>query len=92
MVGVASALVELGVVWRRAGRPGGNVVVRCRSGHVYTTIWIPGASAKSVRLGLWRLQRCPVGQHWSIVTPVREYDLTKQEKRLARKAKDIRIP
>jgi hypothetical protein len=90
--GLASVLVETGAVWRRAGRPGGNVVVRCQSGHLYTTIWIPAVSVKSVRLGWWRFQHCPVGNHWSIVTPVRESDLTEQERRIARENKDIRIP
>jgi hypothetical protein len=23
---------------------GGNVVVRCRQGHLFTTLWIPGSS------------------------------------------------
>jgi len=92
VVGVAVILVETGAVWLRAGRPGGNVVVRCHSGHLYSTIWIPAASLKSVRLGWWRLQRCPVGKHWSIVTPVRESDLSEQEKRSARDNKDVRIP
>lgn len=41
--------------------------VRCRDGHVFTTIWIPLASFKAVRLGLRRYQRCPVGRHWSTV-------------------------
>jgi hypothetical protein len=92
LVGLASVLVEMSAVWWRAGRLGGNVVVRCRSGHVYTTIWLPAVSIKSVRLGLWRLQRCPVGKHWSIVTPVRESDLTPRERRAARETKDIRVP
>jgi hypothetical protein len=85
-------LVELVAVWLRTGRPGGNVVVRCRDGHVYTTIWLPGASVKSVRMGLWRLQRCPVGGHWSIATPVRESGLSKRERRAAHKHHDIRVP
>jgi hypothetical protein len=34
-------------------------------------------------LGWWRLQRCPVGNHWSIVTPVKEADVTEEEKRIA---------
>jgi hypothetical protein len=75
-----------------ACRSGGNVVVRCRGGHVYTTIWIPAVSMKSLRLGWWRFQRCPVGKHWSIVSPVREPDLTRREKRSARENKDVRIP
>jgi hypothetical protein len=41
--------------------------VRCRDGHVFTTIWIPLASVKAVRLGPRRYQRCPVGHHWSMV-------------------------
>ena len=71
---------------------GGNVVVRCRRGHLFTTIWIPGASLKSLRLGWWRSQWCPVGHHWALVTPVQEADLSEEEKRTARQTKDIRIP
>jgi hypothetical protein len=73
-------------------RLGGDVVVRCRQGHLFTTIWVPGASLKAVRFGWWRLQRCPVGQHWSLVSPVREADLTADELRAARDHHDIRIP
>jgi len=76
----------------RGYRMGRDVVVRCRQGHLYTTIWLPGGSLKSVRFGFWRFQRCPVGRHWSIVTPVREADLTAQETRTAREHRDIRIP
>jgi hypothetical protein len=82
-----------GLAARRRGYPmGGNVVVRCRKGHLFTTIWLPGASLKSVRLGWWRFQRCPVGKHWSLVAPVKESDLTEEEKRVARENRDIRIP
>ncbi len=76
----------------RGYRMGGNIVVRCREGHLFTTIWVPGASLKSVRLGWWRFQRCPVGKHWSIVTPVKESDLTEEEKLIANENKDVRIP
>jgi hypothetical protein len=61
-------------LWLRARRPGGNAIVRCSSSHAYTTIWIPAASVKSLRLGWWRLQRCPVREHWSIASPVRDFD------------------
>ncbi len=47
---------------------------------------------KSVRLGWWRFQRCPVGKHWSLVTPVKQSELTEEEKRTASENKDIRIP
>ena len=76
----------------RGYRIAGNVVVRCRQGHLFTTIWVPGASLKSVRLGWWRVQRCPVGRHWSIVTPVRRSELTEDELRTASENRDIRIP
>jgi hypothetical protein len=76
----------------RGYRIGGNLVVRCRRGHLFTTIWIPGVSVKSLRIGWWRVQRCPVGKHWSIVTPVKESALSDAEKQLATVYKDIRVP
>jgi hypothetical protein len=80
-------------VMRLRGYPiGGKVVVRCQKGHLFTTIWIPGASLKSIRLGWRRFQRCPVGNHWSIVTPVKEAELTEEDRRVAHGTKDIRIP
>ncbi|HLI42627.1 MAG TPA: hypothetical protein VKV35_13435 [Streptosporangiaceae bacterium] len=71
---------------------GGNVVVRCRQGHLFTTIWIPGVKLKAVDLVIARVQRCPVGRHWSLVVPVREKDLTEGELRSARAHHDVRIP
>jgi hypothetical protein len=87
------ALCALGtVVARRRGYGiGGVTVVRCRDGHLSTTVWIPGASLKSVKLVWWRLQRCPVGGHWSLVTPVRAADLTEDELRGAHEHPDGRI-
>jgi len=81
------------LVARRRGYPmGGNVVVRCAKGHLFTTIWVPGASFKSVRLGWWRLQRCPVGKHWTLVTPAKESNLTDEERWFAEQHRDVRIP
>jgi hypothetical protein len=71
---------------------GGNAIVRCRQGHLFTTIWLPAISLKSLRLGWWRFQYCPVGRHWSLVVPVREADLSADERQAAREARDIRIP
>jgi hypothetical protein len=39
---------------------GGDRIVRCSQGHLFTTVWIVGSSAKAVRLGYKRYQRCPV--------------------------------
>jgi len=83
---------EATAVWLRTGRLGGNLIVRCRQGHLFTTTWIPAISVKAVRLGWWRLQRCPVGKHWSLVTPMRESDLTEEERRTASEVRDVRIP
>lgn len=93
-VAIVVALIVAGTfVARRRGYPmGGNVVVRCRAGHLFTTIWVPGASLKSVRLGWSRFQRCPVGHHWSLVTPVRADDLTEAEREQAAQHRDLRVP
>jgi hypothetical protein len=84
--------LEAATVRARSGRLGGRVVVRCRSGHLFSTLWIPGASLKSVRLGPWRIQRCPVGRHWSLVTPVKEARLSSADLRAAWTTRDVRIP
>lgn len=67
-------------------------MVRCRQGHLFTTIWIPGASLKSIRLGWARLQHCPVGKHWTLVTPVKDATLTDEERQIAGQYRDVRIP
>ena len=92
-VAVSGLSAELAVLSRRRGfLIGANTVVRCRGGHLFTTIWIPGASLKSVRLGWWRFQRCPVGNHWSLVTPVRVSELSEEELQVAAQHRDVRIP
>jgi hypothetical protein len=73
-------------------RLGWNTVVRCRRGHLFTTIWIPGVKLKALDLGVARVQRCPVGRHWTLVTPVRESTLTNRARRRARAHRDVRIP
>jgi hypothetical protein len=92
MIAAAAMIVETAALWSRTGRIGGNVVVRCRAGHLFTTLWVPAISFKAVRLGPWRLQRCPVGQHWSLVTPVDEATLSETERREAHAHHDLEIP
>ncbi len=89
---LAAILVEVIPVWLRTRRLGGNLIVRCRDGHLFTTLWIPGVSLKALRLGLWRVQRCPVGQHWTIVWPVNETELSKDARLAARAHHDIGLP
>jgi hypothetical protein len=89
---LGAGAAELAAIRLASGRFGGNVAVRCRQGHLFTTIWIPGASVKALRLGWWRLQRCPVGRHWSLVRPVRESELSEEQRREAAAHRDLRLP
>ena len=89
---VATAVEAVVVARRRGSLFGMDTVVRCREGHLFTTLWVPGASLKAFRLGWWRFQRCPVGPHWSLVTPVDASSLSEQEKALAAQNHDVRVP
>jgi hypothetical protein len=71
---------------------GRNVVVRCQQGHLFTTVWIPGVSVKALRLGFWRVQWCPVGRHVTVVSLVKNADLTEEERESAAEHHDIPIP
>ncbi len=90
---IVAILVAGTLLARRRGYGlGGAAVVRCREGHLFTTIWIPGASLKAIRLGWVRFQRCPVGEHWTFVTPVKESDLTEEERVVAAQYRDTFMP
>lgn len=91
---VAVVLVLATAAGRRRGYSGmgRNQIVRCRNGHLFTTIWVPGVSLKAVRLGRSRFQRCPVGGHWSMVTPVKDEGLSEEDRQSAAAYRDIRIP
>jgi hypothetical protein len=91
VVGIASVLAEPLAMKLRGYPMGGRLVVRCRRGHLFTTFWFPGVSFKALRLGWWRYQHCPVGGHWSLVTPVRKSELTEEELREARSRSDITL-
>jgi hypothetical protein len=67
-------------------------IVRCSSGHLYTTMWIWGGSMKAVRLGSRRYQRCPVGHHWAMARLVDPDSLTPEERKAAGATHDVRIP
>lgn len=83
------------VLWyygRDGGGPNGATIVRCQNGHLFTTIWVPLISFKAIRLGMVRIQRCPVGNHLAFVIPVRESDLTAAELQEARSYRDSELP
>src|SRR5262249_54517030 len=77
---IVSAAVEIGALRAHGYSFGGNVVVRCNRDHLFTTLWIPLASVKAARLGPWRFQRCPVGNHWSLVKLVNESQLSESDR------------
>ena len=77
---------------RQGYKFGRDVSVRCRDGHLFSTVWIPGVSVKSLRLGPWRLQWCPVGRHVSLVHPVKDADLTDSERAFAAEHHDVPVP
>ena len=85
---VASRFVRV----TRLSQPNGRVVVRCRDGHVFTTIWVPFMSIKAIRLGLVRFQWCQVGRHRAFVTPVPPGQLTDLERRQAAFFDDGGVP
>ncbi len=88
------AMIVLGtlIARQRGYKVPGNIAVRCRAGHLYTTLWIPGVNLKALDLGLARLQYCPVGRHWTLVTPVRDANLTEEQRQLARAHHDVWLP
>jgi len=94
LVVAVSVVVALAITLVLLGRSGRSFerIVRCRSGHLFTTTLIPGASFKAVRLGNARFQRCPVGRHWTLVQRVDESTLTAEEIHAAHSIHDARIP
>lgn len=89
---IGAVALETVYMKRRGYAVGLKTVVRCRDGHLFTTIWIPGASLKAVRLGALRLQYCPVGHHFTAVRPIKEAELTEEIRLEAALCQDARIP
>ncbi len=80
------SLGGIGIARLLGYRLGMHTVVRCRSGHLFETVWIPGIKLRAIDLGIARLQRCPVGAHWSLVVPVRERSLSGEQRAAAARA------
>ncbi len=77
---------------RSVAERGVERIVRCSSGHLFTSTIVPGASFKAVRLGTIRFQRCPVGNHWTLVRQVDPSTLSGEEREAAARHHDVRIP
>jgi hypothetical protein len=80
---LAVLLAAINLIMRRRGYSiPGKSVVRCSKGHLFTTSWIEGGSFRAIKLGpRSRFQHCPVGDHWAIVHPVRDEELTDEDRR-----------
>jgi hypothetical protein len=66
--------------------------VRCRDGHLFTTIWIPWVSLKAIRLAQRRFQHCPVGHHWTTVVRLDPASTPPADLEKAASVHDLRIP
>lgn len=93
MAATVGVYVVATIVARRRGYSGlgGRTLVRCRSGHVFSTLWVPGISFKALRLGWYRGQYCPVGRHWTLVRPIKDESLSATESDLAHATRDIAL-
>jgi hypothetical protein len=94
-VPIIAVVVLLKVVAaKRNGRPalGGEIIVRCSKGHLFETKWSSLGSLASIRLGSARFQHCPVGDHWSLVRPVPDSDLTADDRRMAEQNRQALSP
>ena len=91
--GVVAAYVAGTIIATRQGYSfGKDTIVRCRRGHLFSTVWIPGGSVKALRLGFWRVQWCPVGRHVDLVRLVKPADLTEAERSFALSHHDALVP
>jgi hypothetical protein len=79
---VVAIVVALNAWARRAGYAiPGRSPVRCSKGHLFLKTWVMGGSLTMVRLGpLTRWGRCPVGHHWATMRPVKDDELSDEER------------
>lgn len=94
ITGTIAAYYAIGTVVavRRGYSFGRSVPVRCHRGHLFATVWIPGASVKSLRLGLWRVQWCPVGRHVALVRLLKYGSLSGAERTFVSGHHDLPVP
>jgi hypothetical protein len=85
LVLVGVGVVVANVVMRLLGYAiPGRTVVRCSQGHLFTTMWIEGGSLQALRLGpTLRYQWCPTCRHGRLVRPVKDADLSDDDRREA---------
>lgn len=67
-------------------------IARCQDGHLFETPYLRLASFKAVRLGPERIQRCPVGKHWTRVRFPPPGKLSDAERETARQHRTSPVP
>jgi hypothetical protein len=90
---VVAAIIAFGagavIAGRRSRAQLGRTPARCRQGHLFTTVWGVKGAHRASDFGWMRIQRCPVGGHLTLVYPVDESTLTREEKKLAKEIVDV---
>lgn len=86
-----SGFAALGELLRRRNPERFEPVVRCRHGHIYRSVWVPGGSLKALRWFDTRLQWCPVGRHWSWTRRVPAAELSPAELAEANSVHGLRL-
>ncbi len=76
------------VAHRKGFKQDGEVAARCSQGHLFMTVWVDRWTWKRLDVGFLKIQRCPVGDHWSVVRPLEMSSLTADEKKLAKQTHD----
>lgn len=71
---------------------GEQTTVRCCAHHLFMTMWAPESAFTVGRYGPMRMQRCPVAEHWSLVTPADPARLTEEQRSAAAAFHDERLP
>ncbi len=76
------------IAHRKGFKRDGEVIARCRDGHLFTTIWVGEFSWHKLDLGWAKIQRCPVDGRLTIVRAVEPGQLTTEEKKAAKQVVD----
>lgn len=67
-------------------------IVACSRGGLFQTVWLPLVSFKAIRLGPYRVQRCPVHNRLELVHRVDPDTLTAQQRAAASRYPPGRVP
>jgi len=88
VVGLLAFAAGAAIASRKGFKRNGEVIARCRQGHLFTTVWVGRFTWRQLDLGFARIQRCPVDGRLTVVRPVDVFELTAEEKRAAKRIRD----